>query len=516
MLYTRPGVLSMRVTPWLFCLLIACAHADPPPAANDGAASPSRREAIGARPAHNVLTRAHAIHRKSRLAQISYRLNVDLVSSAAEYSGTVDIKFTLREVEQPLTIDFSGGDLDDFVINGVALEPDYNGFFITVPADALLAGANTISISYRHPYSDDGNGLYRFVDPENGHTYLYTYLWPYYANRLFPCFDQPDLRASYELIVRAPADWVVVSVNRETSIVEFTSETGEQKIWRFPQTPPLSTYIFSLHAGPYHIWEARAGKIPLRLMARQSFAEYVDADQWFLLTRQGLNFYEHYFDIPYPFGKYDQLIVPDFNISGMENAAAVTYAERAISRGQPTRDEREQLALLILHETAHMWFGDLVTMKWWSGLWLNESFATFTSHLAAAEATEFSDAWHSFYLSSKQGAYRADELVTTHPIEMPIPDTGAFFRVFDSITYGKGASVLKQLVHFLGPDAFRLGVSRYLKRHAWQNTVLIDFTGALAEAADVDLDPWVQSWLRQPGLNTVSVDLNAKAGKSWP
>ena len=486
--------------------LLACSPADSPPPDGDDLAQTGRfaEESVWRRPA-DLLRREHAELRASQVSDVSYELNLDLVESTENYTGKVTIDFNLASQDHPLSIDFSGGTVDAILVNDTAVEADYNGFFITLQADTLQEGRNRVEISYRHAYSTDGNGLYRFMDPEDGRTYVYTYLWPYYANRLFPCFDQPDLRASFGLVVRTPADWVVASAALESTVLEFSDDSGAQKLWRFPKTARFSTYVFSLYGGPYRIWQATAGEVPLRLLARQSMAPYVDADAWFELTRRGLSFYEQYFDIPYPFEKYDQVIVPDFNIGGMENVAAIAYTERVLSRGTPTRQQREDLTLLILHEMAHMWFGDLVTMKWWNGLWLNESFATYMSYVAAVEASEFSDAWHRFFLYSKRSAYRADQRVTTHPIEMPIPDTGSFFTVFDSITYGKGASVLKQLVHALGEETFRRGVSAYLKKHSYANTSLSDFTASLTQAAGKDIGEWSDAWLYRAGLNTVTV-----------
>ena len=305
-------------------------------------------------------------------------------------------------------------------------------------------GNNLVHITYQHPYDQDGTGLHRFVDPEDGNTYLYTYLWPYYANRLFPHFDQPNLKASYEMTVRAKGDWQVVSSNMQDSIIE----DGDDKIWHFPRSKKFSSYIFSLHAGPYKVWQDMAGDVPIRLMARQTLAQYVDVEEWFDFTKMGLNHYKSYFDIAYPFEKYDQVLVPEFNIGAMENVAAVTFTEYVVQRGPSSRFQRQNRADIILHEMAHMWFGNLVTKDWWNGLWLNESFATLMASIAVSNIEEFSDLWHDFYLNTNLTAISADKRVSTHPIEVPVPSTNDFFSVFDSITYEKGASVLKQLSHY--------------------------------------------------------------------
>ncbi|HJS56717.1 MAG TPA: aminopeptidase N [Vicinamibacteria bacterium] len=455
--------------------------------------------AARARPSADKIDQEQAELRRAQVRDLAYAVELDLTNSE-RYSGRVIIDVTLTDTTTPLTVDFGGGHVRSVVVNGASAEHDYNGFFLTLAAGLRRPGSNRIEIEFEHPFATDGNGLHRFVDPEDRRTYLYTYLWPYYANRLFPCLDQPDLKASYRVEVLAPAEWVVISTMGETSVEPLPER---RKRWRFPASPPLSTYIYSLHAGPYHEWQGNAGEIPLRLFARRSLARHVDSAEWLTVTRQGLDFYARYFEIPHPFGKYDQLLVPDFNIGAMENAAAVTFGESYVSRGQATRAERERRAKVILHEMAHMWFGNLVTKRWWNGLWLNESFATLMATKAMV-ATEFGDAWHEFYLDSKRSAYKADDLTTTHPIETPIPDTASFFDVLDSITYGKGASVLQQLSHVVGPEPFRAGVSAYLKRHSWSNTRLRDFTNAVAEAAHLDLEEWVDQWLYARGFDTLA------------
>jgi aminopeptidase N len=275
----------------------------------------------------------------------------------------------------------------------------------------------------------------------------------------------------------------------------------------------MATYAFSLHAGPYTVWEADADGIPMRLMARQSLAEFVAVEEWFDITRRGLSYYDDYFDIPYPFGKYDQLIVPDFNIGAMENIAAVTFGEFYVQRQASDRTQRESRAGTILHEMAHMWFGDLVTHDWWNGMWLNESFATQMAALAQLETSEFTDTWHGFFTADKQAAYRADSRVTTHPVEGPVNSTIDFFEVFDAITYQKGASTLKQLAHYVGEENYRRGVSSYLKAHAYGNTELDDFVFFQSQASGKDIAAWANEWLYQPGFNTLAAQSECADGE---
>jgi len=450
-----------------------------------------------------------AAARKSRVGDIHYELFFDLASDQQFFSGKAALSFKLSGTDTALTIDFTGAEIDRIVANGVELSTGYNGFFITLPAEDLVDGSNELLIDYRHAFSKDGTGLHRFTDPEDGLTYLYTYLWPYYANRLFPAFDQPNLKATFDLQVKAPEEWTVVS-----TMAGKVSETSDSvSTWTFATTPKLSTYVFSLHAGPYRVWEEMASDVPIRLLARQSLAEYVAVDEWFEITRSGLDFFARYFDIRYPFGKYDQLIVPDFNIGAMENIAAVTFSEKFVQRKASDRFERESRAETILHEMAHMWFGNLVTKNWWSELWLNESFATLMANIALVESTEFKDAWHRFFTIDKQDAYYKDSRVTTHPIQVPIYSTADFFSVFDDITYQKGSSVLKQLAHYVGYEKHRLGVSNYLKEHAYANTTLQDFVNAQASSSGIQLGRWSEQWLYQSGFNELKAEFECSDGR---
>ena len=286
---------------------------------------------------------------------------------------------------------------------------------------------------------------------------------------------------------------------------EATAASDGTRLWTFGKTPKIPTYIFSLHAGPYKIWSDNSGDVPLRLMARQSLAEYVAVDEWFETTQKGMTFYNDYFDLPYPFEKYDQLIVPEFNIGGMENAAAVSFTERYVQRKASNREQRESRTSTILHELAHMWFGNLVTHDWWNGMWLNESFATQMATLALVETTEFTDQWHGYFTNSKKRAYGRDSQVTTHPIEMPLDSTDQFTTLFDAITYQKGGSVLKQLQHRVGKENYRQGVSAYLKENSYSTTELADFIGHQGRSAGVDLGDWSDQWLMTSGFNTLSV-----------
>ena len=455
------------------------------------------------------LTRETAIQRASHVSGVHYDLEFQLRAKKTDYSGQAKISFDYTGSREPLKIDFYQGKIRSLTVNGKKIEPNYNDLFITLPASSLKTGKNEVAIQFQRSFSRDGRGFVRFEDPEDKRVYTYTDLEPFKANRVFPCFDQPDLKATYAMKVTAPKTWQVVTSVRESKIQDLGNQT---QVWDFPKSAKFSTYIWSLHAGPYKVWEDKAGDIPLRLFARQSLAKYVKTKDWFTFTRQGLEFFPKYFAYPYPYKKYDQLIVPEFNPGAMENVAAVTFTERFVSRGPKSQRSRRGMANTILHEMAHMWFGDLVTMKWWNDLWLNESFATYMAHLALYEATEFKTAWRSFH-GTKKWAYWEDQLVTTHPIEANVPDTRQAFANFDGITYGKGASVLKQVAYFIGPDKFRKGVQAYFKKYAEKNTELKDFMAELSAAYGSSLEDWQKQWLQTASLNTVGVALKCEQNK---
>lgn len=460
------------------------------------------------------LTKLEAERRASAISDVTYRLSVDVSADGETFKGRVAIAFRAGADRSGLFLDFrNSGAIESMRVNGAPVAAERASHRILLNGPALKSGANLVEIEYSQKYSRNGRGLHRFQDSEDKRVYLFTQFETFEAHHMFPCFDQPDLKATMEMSVTAPKEWEVISTTRESA----KSPTGANVVWEFPVTPRLSTYLFSLHAGPYHVWEAQAGDgltvIPMRLFARQSLKKYVVPADWFTPTRQGLKFFGDYFDFPYPFKKYDQVIAPEFNAGAMENVAAVTFSERFVTRGQPTREDRMGLASVILHEMAHMWFGDLVTMKWWNGLWLNESFATYMAALASAEATEFKDAWVKFYARNKAGAYVEDQLVTTHPVESDIPDTSSAFANFDSITYGKGASVLKQLGFAIGAEAFRDGVRAYFKKHAYGNTRIKDFVGALERSSGRDLKEWSKQWFEMAGLDSVRADFECDKGR---
>ena len=471
-----------------------------------GAAAAS---AAPARAENAYLSQEDAAARSARVSNVDYVLDFTLTGKES-FAGTTTATFDLKDTDAALTLDLDKATVKSVTVNGKPVEARYNGWFITIAPQDLAKGRNTVTVAYERLHSTNGEGLHRMVDPVDGRVYTYSHFEPAAAHQMFAVFDQPDLKATYSVTVTAPADWTVVTTTRETAV----ADAGAGKRWTFKTSKKLSPYNFSLHAGPYKVWEDNSARYPMRLFARQSVASQVTPEDWFRYTKAGLVFFDEYFGIPYQFEKYDQLLVPDFLYGAMENAGAVTFAEAGFMyKAAMTAEQKQRLAAVIMHEMAHQWFGDLVTMKWWNGLWLNESFASFMGTLATAEATEFKDAWQAFYQTGKQAAYVQDQKVTTHPIEVPVPSSANAFDNIDAITYSKGASTLKQLRHLLGEETFRKGVHNYLVKYQWRNATLQDFIGSLGEAAGRDLGGWTREWLYQPGVNTIEASYTCSGGK---
>src|SRR5918992_664952 len=448
------------------------------------------------------LTRDEARDRARLLTVESYTVALDLTTGDERFGSTTVARFDCDEPGTATFVDLHDAVVREVTLNGRTLDPaSYDAGQGRIPLPDLAAG-NELRVVADVAYSRTGEGLHRFVDPVDQKVYLYSQFETADAHRMYTCFDQPDLKAAFELNVVAPDDWQIVSN---------TTPERNGNCWAFPATPPMSTYITALVAGPYHVVKDEHDGIPLGVYCRASLAEYLDADQIIEVTRRGFDFFRRVFDQPYPFGKYDQLFVPEFNAGAMENAGCVTFLEDYVFRSRVTDAAYERRAETILHEMAHMWFGDLVTMRWWDDLWLNESFATYMSVLCLAEATQRSGAWTTFANLFKAWAYRQDQPPSTHPISADIPDIRAVEVNFDGITYAKGAAVLKQLVAYVGRDNFLEGVRRYFQRHAWGNTVLTDLLDALEETSGRDLTAWSKEWLETAGVNTLRPEYEVDA-----
>ncbi|MFC8720369.1 aminopeptidase N [Kitasatospora sp. NPDC057198] len=456
------------------------------------------------------LTREEARTRAALLAVDAYEIELDLSSARAggTFRSTTVVRFTAAEPGASTFIDLVAPAVTEIVLNGRALPlENFADSRIALPD---LAAENELRVVADCAYTNTGEGLHRFVDPADGETYLYTQFEVPDARRVFANFEQPDLKAAFAFTVTAPAGWVVVS----NSPTPEPAGDGDTRVWTFEPTPRMSTYITALIAGPYvgvfDSYDNGAQHVPFGVYCRPSLREHLDADAIFAVTRQGFDYFQEKFDFPYPFAKYDQLFVPEFNAGAMENAGAVTFRDQYIFRSKVTDASYEVRAATILHELAHMWFGDLVTMEWWNDLWLNESFATFAEVVCQAEApgSKWPHSWTTFANQMKTWAYRQDQLPSTHPIMAEINDLEDVQVNFDGITYAKGASVLKQLVAYVGQDAFFQGVRAYFKRHAWGNTRLADLLGALEEASGRDLRTWSEAWLETAGINVLRPELS--------
>ncbi|MGW3267376.1 aminopeptidase N [Streptomyces sp. NPDC001056] len=456
------------------------------------------------------LSRDEARERAALLSVDGYDVSLDLRSAVGDTDGeprtfrsVTTIRFRCNEPGAASFADLVAPSVTAVSLNGKDLDPSevFDGARIALED---LAAENELVVDAQCAYSRTGEGMHRFVDPEDGEVYLYTQYEPADSRRVFANFEQPDLKAPFRFEVRAPEGWTV-----------WSNGAGElaDGVWRFAETKPISTYITCVVAGPYHyvtdsysrtLADGTTLEIPLGAMCRKGLAPHFDAEDVFLVTKEGLDFFHEHFDYPYPFGKYDQAFVPEYNLGAMENPGLVTFREEFIFRGKVTQASYEARANVILHEMAHMWFGDLVTMAWWDDLWLKESFADFMGTFANVGATRFKDAWITFANRRKAWAYRADQLPSTHPVTADIRDLQDAKLNFDGITYAKGASVLKQLVAYVGQDAFLEGARRYFKRHAYGNTRLGDLLSVLGETSGRDMTAWSRSWLQTAGVNTLT------------
>jgi aminopeptidase N len=453
------------------------------------------------------LTRVEASERAALITTHSYKVDLDLTTGDETFGSTTRVTFGATTGASTF-IDAITRTVHSVVLNGTELDRAVVSDGVRIQLDNLLDENELIVVSDAI-YTNTGEGLHRFVDPVDGEVYLYTQFEVPDSRRMFAVFEQPDLKATFEFTVTAPGYWDVIS-NSPTP--EPTDSGDGTKTWAFSPTPILASYVTAIIAGPYvaqrsELTSSDGRVIPLGVFTRKSLAEFIDADYIFDKTRQGFAFYEERFDVPYPFEKYDQLFVPEFNAGAMENAGAITFTEVYVFRSKVTDAVRERRVVTILHELAHMWFGDLVTMKWWNDLWLNESFAEYASTLAVAEATEWHEAWTTFAAMEKSWAYRQDQLPSTHPIVATINDLEDVQVNFDGITYAKGASVLKQLVAWVGQDDFLAGVSQYFKKHAHSNTELRDLLVELEATSGRDLTSWSKLWLETAGVNTLRPEI---------
>ncbi|MET8283262.1 aminopeptidase N [Micromonospora sp. NPDC005174] len=450
------------------------------------------------------LTRVEATARGAAITVESYQVDLDLTGDGDLFRSRVEIRFratagtaTFAEVKPANLLAVR---LNDRPVDPATLSDN------RLPL-ADLDTTNTLVVEAEMAYSNAGEGMHRFVDPADGETYLYAVTFLDNVQRIFAAFDQPDLKAPFTLSVTAPAGWTV------SSNAEVAANPAPGR-WEFAPSAPLSTYFFSLIAGPYHVRRAEHDGVPMAIYCRRSLAEHLDADaeEIFTITGQCLDRFHQLFAERYPFGKYDQAFVPEFNAGAMENPGIITLRDDYVFRSAVTDTQREQRATTIAHEMAHMWFGDLVTMRWWDDLWLNESFAEYLGTRVTAEATRFGQSWTTFAMRRKAWGYAADQRPSTHPVAPPeVADADEGLLNFDGISYAKGAAVLRQLVAWLGDEAFLAGLNAHFAAHRFGNATLADLLASLSTASGRDLSGWAELWLRRPQVNTLRAEVGVDA-----
>jgi aminopeptidase N len=457
------------------------------------------------------ISRLEASQRSVVVQAQNYDVELDLSTRDDTFGSRTTVHFTALEGNSTW-IDFIAPKVQRIELNGESLDTSiHDGFRIPL---RNLKLKNVLIVEAEAAYMNTGEGMHRFIDPVDDEVYLYTQFEIADARRVFACFDQPDIKATFTFSIIAPDHWKVTSNSPTPEPIVIKDGIAK---WEFPATKTMSTYITAIVAGPYYEvrdeYQGKFGTYPLGLFCRSSLSEYLDPEDLFTVTKQGFKYFEDAFDYGYPFEKYDQLFVPEFNAGAMENAGCVTHHESYVFRSKVTRASYEQRANTVLHEMAHMWFGDLVTMKWWDDLWLNESFAEWAAHHASVEATQYKEAWVNFVNQRKAWGYRQDQLPTTHPIVADMFDLDAVEVNFDGITYAKGASALRQLVAWVGEDAFFTGIRAYFKKHAWGNTELTDLLVELEAASGRSLQDWTQRWLQTAGVNTLRPEIEIEDGK---
>lgn len=463
------------------------------------------------------ISQNEASQRAQLISNVSYQVKLKLDPKLDTFACESVIRFNSAD-ETASWIDLIAPKVNSIVLNGESLNVNevFDGARISLPKLALK---NELIVDAECAFMNTGEGLHKHTDPQDGEVYLYTQFEVADSRRFMPVFEQPDIKATMQLNVVAPKHWKLIS-NSPTP--EATNHDSEFNLWEFKETKKISSYLFALCAGPYEKFEdeyqGEFGTYPFGIYLRSSLKEHLDAEEIFEITKQGFRWFESKFKIGYPFEKYDQVFVPEFNAGAMENAGCVTFRDEYVFRSRTTKTAYESRANTILHELAHMWFGDLVTMRWWNDLWLNESFAEWAAHWASTGATKYQEAWTLFHVQRKAWAYRQDQLPSTHPIAASMPDLDSVYENFDGITYAKGASALKQLVSWVSEDKFLIGLQSYFQKHKWQNTQLTDLLTELSASSGRELNEWSQVWLEtagatllRPNIETDSNNIITKA-----
>ncbi|MER7224459.1 aminopeptidase N [Streptomyces rubradiris] len=451
----------------------------------------------------SVLTRDEAQLRAEILDVHRYTVELDLTTGDEAFDSRTAIRFTTR-FDGDTFVELKPAELRGVTLDGQPLDTGLlNGN--RLPLKNLTAGEHELRVHAAMRYSRTGEGMHRFTDPSDGETYVYTQLFMDDVQRVFAAFDQPDLKAVFEVGVKAPEGWTVLANS-------VTTRQGDG-VWQAAPTPPISTYLVAVAAGPWHSVRTEHRGLPFGVHCRRSLAPHLDADEILDVTRACFDRYHEKFEEPYPFDSYDQAFVPEFNAGAMENPGLVTFRDEFVYRSAVTDTERQSRAMVIAHEMAHMWFGDLVTLKWWDDIWLNESFAEYMGYQTTAEATRFTGPWTEFGVTRKAWGYDADQRPTTHPVAPDhVDDTASALLNFDGISYAKGASALRQLAAWIGEKDFLAGINTHFARHRFGNATLADFIDSLASATDRDVSAWADSWLRTTGVDTLVPTVTAAGG----
>jgi len=456
------------------------------------------------------ITRADAQSRAGVIKNPSYTVALTIDGLGDTYSCVASINFDAKNGAETW-LDLISPLVDSVWLNGSELKVSevFDGSRIKL---TNLKDKNTVQVKANCSYMNTGEGLHRHIDPVDNEVYIYTQFEVADSRRVFPVFEQPDIKGTLALTITAPSKWTLISNSPTPASVKVNDAMST---WSFAVTPTMSSYLYALCAGPYFkksdVYKGKFGTYPLAVFVRPSLSEFLDHEEIFEITKQGFAWFEDKFQVGYPFPKYDQVFVPEFNAGAMENVGCVTFRDEYIFRSRTTRTAYESRANTILHEMAHMWFGDLVTMKWWNDLWLNESFAEWAAHWASTGATKYNEAWTLFHVQRKAWAYRQDQLPSTHPIAANMPDLDSVYENFDGITYAKGASALRQLVAWVGEENFLKGLKAYFDKHAWKNTELTDLLSELSISSGRDLESWTKLWLQSSGATLLRPQIQTDA-----
>ena len=458
------------------------------------------------------IPRSLAQQRAARVSDLHYRLSYNLVPHAPTADATEELRFDLSDsgpVVQPLLLDFRDGTVASVTLNGFPVPPTISHGHLVLPAETLRSGPNTLEVHFTANIGPAGKAITRFEDHDDGQEYLYTLFVPMDASMAFPCFDQPDLKARFNLTITAPENWNVISntfpvvVNGE--LLRDPAPAGTRTT-AFSETEPIPTYLFAFAAGPFvNVLPAKG--MP-NVWVRKSKAQAAESEVSVVQTTaaQGIQYLSTYFAQPFPFPKYEMVLIPGFAYGGMEHAGCTFLREESVLfRTAPTALNRLNRNVLVLHELTHQWFGDFVTMRWFDDLWLKEGFAQYMAYKSLAALRPNGDIWQHFYQSIKPAAYAIDETQGTTPIYQEIPNLDSAKSAYGAIVYSKAPGVLRQLNYVIGDEAFERGLQLYLAQHKYGNATWTDLIQAFESASGRNLTTWADMWIRHRGMPRVNV-----------